>query len=70
MFTLTKGATRFTKINVFGEPGDGGAYHVYQVADVADGKVFSDIKFQKGPEKEAQKTGSSPKTCRAPASAG
>jgi hypothetical protein len=61
MFTLDKGAKRYSKINVLDKPGSGGAYHWYNITkldyNMNDHEVFADIKFQKGPIKETELNG-------------
>jgi hypothetical protein len=53
MFSLSEGQHRFTETLVLDEPGDGGAYHEYNIVDINDkSKSYSKIKFQKGPVKE------------------
>jgi hypothetical protein len=49
---------RFTIVETFDEPGDGGAYHEYYISNVKDEHAnvvageFGRIKFQKGPVAE------------------
>jgi hypothetical protein len=62
MFTLEAGQHRFTEIRVIDEPGAGGAYHEYQVVAVGSPEAvlrqpYAEIRFQKGPVKEAGKNG-------------
>ena len=51
------GSQNFTKVEVGGEPGQGGACHEYYIspADIADNVTageFGNVKFQNGPVKE------------------
>jgi len=57
MRELNIGSTRFTKVCVMDEPGQGGACHKYEVISVkkdseGDQELFGQINFQDGPVKE------------------
>lgn len=47
------GTSRFTKIHSVDERGAGNAFHEYDIVSVQTEDIFSTIRFQKGPIKEA-----------------